>query len=161
MSDIAALVRMSYRWSTAAVVAALLLVSACGSTGTGDQGDVIDDGSLPPPPQVDGTAWQLSVGGGPDGDVVPVEGYPITIKFEGQQLSGSAACNTYSGTYRLEGNELSIEALTLTEIGCDPTVMTAEATYLAALQGVTEVTISGGMLVLGRSDTELIFVPQT
>ena len=153
------------RWAVvAAVAAAPLPLTACGSDDDVDEtddGGVIDDGIVPPPPEVDGTAWEFVVGGGPGGDVVLVDGFPITIAFEGDQLSGTAACNSYGATYRLDGIELVIDGLAQTEIGCEPDVMASELAYLTALASVTELTISGGAMVLGSVDTELSFAPLT
>jgi heat shock protein HslJ len=156
---------MTARRLTAAAALLLLVVPACGADdeidpAEGDPADVIDDGIEPPPPELAGTAWEFTVGGGPDGDVVPVDGWPITIEFTDDGVSGTAACNQYGATYRLAGNDLVIEGLYQTEMGCEPDVMAAEAAYLAALSRVDEVTISGGTMVLGSDDTELSFAPQ-
>jgi hypothetical protein len=50
---------------------------------------VVDDGIAPPPPEVDGTTWELVGGGGPGGDVVLVDGHPVTITFEGGRVEDS------------------------------------------------------------------------
>ena len=143
--------------------ALLLVVSACGSDAdtdrAGEDGDVIDDGIEPPPPEVAGTAWQFTVGGGPDDDIALVDGFPITIEFTDDELTGTAACNSYGARYLLDGYEIVISDLSQTEMGCEPDVMAAEAAYLTALAGIDEVTVSGGTMVLGSVDTELSFVP--
>jgi heat shock protein HslJ len=135
-----------------------LTVGACGS-GNDDE-TTIDDGSIPPPPVVIGTSWEFTAGGGPDGDVPLVEGHPITIRFDADQFSGTAACNQYTGTYLIDGSDLLVNDIVQTEIGCEPPgVMTSEQTYLSLLSTVNEVTVSGGSLVLGNSETELSFGP--
>jgi heat shock protein HslJ len=43
--------------------------------------------------------WQLTTGT-VDGEEIPIlESHPITIVFEGDQVSGTASCNGYGGTY--------------------------------------------------------------
>jgi heat shock protein HslJ len=140
-------------------VAAASIAAGCGS-GSGDE-TTIDDGRSPPPPEVDGTSWRLVAGDGPLGSIELVDGYLITITFEGNQLSGTAACNGYGGTYRLDGNTLVVSELSWTEMACERVeVMAAEQAYLAALLDVTEVTATGEELVLGSSATELVFAQQ-
>ena len=103
-------------------------------------------------------SWQL-VSGTADGADVPVlESHPITIVFDGEQVSGVAACNSYSGAYNLDGSSIEFGNLAMTEMACidPPGVMEAEAAYAAALLSVDTVTIDDG-LTLSGPDVELVF----
>jgi heat shock protein HslJ len=129
----------------AAAVAAALGVAGCGMTA----------GS---PPDVTGE-WELvefSRGGAIRPD--PAGGRATLIAGDGE-LGGTSFCNTYSGTYRLDGDDLSVSGLGGTEIGCAPELMDAEAAYLEALATVDEAATSDGYLVLTGPDVELRFRP--
>ncbi len=148
------------------VLALALVVAACGSvadeTPVAHTDEVVDDGSAPAPPSVEGTSWTLVVGGGPGGDIALVEGYPITLSFESGQLGGTASCNSYGGSYLLDGNRLVLgEEISSTAMACEPAeAMTAESVYLTALFDVTGVDLVGDELVLSGPASELVFARQ-
>ncbi len=148
------------------VLALALMGAACGSssdeTPVADTDEVVDDGSAPAPPPVESTSWTLVAGGGPGGDIALVEGYPITLSFEAGQLGGTASCNSYGGSYRLDGNQLVLgEEISSTAMACEPAeAMTAESLYLAALFDVTGVDLVGDELVLSGPASELVFTRQ-
>ncbi|HEU4319273.1 MAG TPA: META domain-containing protein [Acidimicrobiia bacterium] len=103
-------------------------------------------------------SWQL-VSGTVDGVEVPViDTHPITIVFEGDQVSGVAACNSYSGSYSLDGSSIEFGDIAMTEMACvdPPGVMEAEAAFAAGLIGVDTVTIDDGLALSGPS-VELVF----
>ncbi len=105
--------------------------------------------------------WNLRFGGGPAGDVQPLEGYPITITFDGDgSFGGTAACNGYGGTYTIEGSGIEFGRTSQTEMGCEPEeVMTAESVFIAALLDVDGINLTGDELALSGPATELIFSP--
>ncbi len=105
--------------------------------------------------------WTLRFGGGPDGDVQQVDGYPITITFDGDgSFGGTAACNGYGGAYSVDGSQLELSQMSQTEMGCEPeTAMTAESVFLAALVDVDGINLVGDELALSGPATELIFSP--
>ncbi len=159
------------RWFVAAAAATVmgLIAAGCGSSSDDESvaadapgtGEVVDDGSASPTPSVDGTSWVLVAGGGPAGDVPLVEGYPVTVTFQAGQLGGTASCNGYGGSYRLDGNELVLGEVSSTAMACEPPEsMTAESAYLAALGDVTAVDLVGDELVLSGPASELVFARQ-
>lgn len=113
------------------------------------------------PPTITGTTWVLQRGNGPLGEIVLVDGWPITLLLEEHTLGGTAACNSYGAAYALDGSALtaSIE-LARNEMGCSPqAVMVSESAYLAALVEVKNVYLEGWELVLSGPETELVFAP--
>jgi heat shock protein HslJ len=77
------------------------------------------------------------VGGVHDGDPLPIlERAPITMTVDGTQVGGIAACNHYGGEITISGDRVTIGAMSMTEMGCDPAVMEAESAYIAALAAV-------------------------
>jgi len=136
-------VRLPHR--LAASTAVVLAVAGCGA-GAGS------------PPDVAGE-WEL-VEFSRDGTVVPEPvGGRATLTLADGEVGGTSFCNSYSGTYRLEGDELSVSGLGGTELGCAPALMEAESAYLAALAAVEQVGTAEGYLMLSGGDTELTYRP--
>lgn len=88
-----------------------------------------------------GTSWVLAdaaaaLGAEPAADAVPT----IVFGADGT-VSGSAGCNTFSGTYTSDGATVTFGPLASTKMACAEPAMTVEGAYLAALAGVTGFTI--------------------
>jgi heat shock protein HslJ len=144
----------------------ILVPAGCGEesidTTTGEQ--PVDDGVTEDvkPATVDGgelvgTSWTLVVGAGPNGEIMLVGGFPITLVFDGDTLGGTAACNEYGGEYFIEDSTLGIDNLGMTDMGCQPEVQAAESAYVAALGDVDGIDLVGDELALSGPVTELIF----
>jgi heat shock protein HslJ len=109
-------------------------------------------------PEVTGE-WEL-VEFSRDGTVVPEPvGGRATLTVADGELSGTSFCNSYSGSYELDGEELTVSGLGGTEMGCAPELMDAESAYLAALGAVEQAGNTEGYLVLSGGDVELRFRP--
>lgn len=121
-----------------------VLVVGCGS----DQGT--SDTSVPALPSVAGE-WSLIEG------VPLVDGRPITLTVEPSQLTGTAACNTYFAEYTLDGETVTMGAITRTEMGCEPEVMESESAYFDALARVTSMSAEDRRLILAGDGVELVF----
>ncbi len=111
-----------------AVLATLLALVAtgCGTEepfGTRTEADTVPLG-----------AWQLR-SATPALELPPDARVTLTVEeADGAlRISGTAACNSYSGRLRLDGTSWAIEDLSQTERGCEPALMEAESTYLANL----------------------------
>ena len=154
---------------------AALVVGACGdgttdlTTGgqaeTIDDSGTVDDGSertLDRQLLQSGT-WELRFGGGPGGEIPVVEGWPITITFTSDTLGGTAACNDYGATYRIDGHQLMISGVGSNEAGCADEVLASETAFLEALADVDGIDLVGtgdpstAELALSGMATELIF----
>jgi len=109
------------------------------------------------PGSVEG-AWQLE-SGTLDGEPIPmVDGHPITLTIEGDTVGGTAACNSYGGSYTLSDGEVTFSALFQTEMACFPEeTMASESAYLEALTRATSVTATDDHLTLSGEDVELEF----
>jgi len=84
-------------------------------------------------------------------------GVSITARFEGGQVSGSAGCNTYSASYSIAGDTLTIRDIQATKMACEAG-MQAEQAFLSALRAVTSARIVGNQLTLTHVNGELIFI---
>lgn len=105
--------------------------------------------------------WQLQAGTNQGQPILIVAGSQITLKIDGTQARGSAACNLYGGTIQVNGSSIVISALSMTEMACRGELMASEAAYLAALPRVTTATRSGNSLVLTGPRVELRYARVT
>jgi len=104
----------------------------------------------------------------PDGDwvlvsgVAMVDGGPITLSFNGEEIGGRAACNTYGGSASISGDSIGIPAdgeFFMTEMGCQADIQASEQAFVSALFEVSQWSISGGQLELSGQDVSLVFDP--
>ena len=101
------------------------------------------------------TAWELTSLAG--SDLLP--GTAITIKFAADQVSGSAGCNTYGGSYEVSGDRLDLPDLYATEMGClEPAgILEQESAYLTALRSAAGYQIDGDKLeILDETGKEIL-----
>jgi heat shock protein HslJ len=130
-----------------AVMALAVLLVGCGSSPA-------DSSSL------QDTQWVLVALGG---EALLPDTAP-SAEFSAEQISGSAGCNTYFGTYTVSGSEITISDVANTEMWCmEPEgVMDQERAFLAALASVASYRIAGERLELmdGTGGVILLFEPQ-
>ena len=113
---------------------------------------VVSDGS-----DIEG-AWQLESGTFDDEPIPIVDSHPITMTLDGDQISGTAACNGYGGRYQISEGLFSITEFAMTEMACMPNnVMASESVFTTALFNVESVEVVDGNLVLTGSRTEMTF----
>jgi heat shock protein HslJ len=86
---------------------------------------------------------------GKEAVVSPLDGTTLTAVFTPDgKVSGNSGCNTYTGSYTLEGTALTVGQLASTMMACDQPIMDQEAQFLAALQVPTTVETSGATVTL-------------
>lgn len=93
----------------------------------------------------------------------PLPGSRITITFADGQVSGTAGCNQYGGSYSLNGAALAIGDLFQTEMACmDPVgVMEQEQHYLDTLRAAIAAHVYGSQLwVEVDGGSSLVFVAE-
>lgn len=139
-----------------------MFVSACvsvGDTSSDTQGNLPEVGGRPSQPDpLDGTAWKLLH----YRKTRVSEGITITAIFEKGTMSGSSGCNSYSGTYQIDGSEITISSIVITLMACmDPAeVMEIEGMYQAWLMDAQTFELADEQLMIFRSDGEaLTFIP--
>ena len=109
---------------------------------------------------LEGTTWQLTTfvmgetASSLLGDSV------ITTVFDGQQVSGSAGCNQYFGSYTRDGDNITFGALGSTKMACEQGLMQQESDFLTALAKVKGIAISGDGLTLTHPNGSLLFTQQ-
>jgi heat shock protein HslJ len=133
--------------TVALATAAGLLLAACG----GDDAGATAPTSARRP--LEGPTWVLDVDQldiDDVGDVVP------TIRFLEGQISGTTGCNSFRGTYTLEGSDLRLSPLATTLIGCPPPLDEVERQILDRLARVTSYAISQQRLSLRAGDETVL-----
>jgi len=126
-----------------------------GSGGTGQGGTGGTGAATSLPPDILQATWTLQYfntdaqSAGQD-----VSGDNITIKFEADgTLSGSGGCNTYSGTYTVSNQQMTIgQNLVSTRIACEQAVMDRESLYFRLLPTVNAYQVTNGNLELLYAD---------
>ena len=125
-----------------ALLTAIALLSACAGVlpGSGDP--------------LDGTSWILKMYGG--ASLIP--GTEITLAFEEGQVRGSSGCNTYGGSYQVDGDKITMSDLFMTEMAClDPAgVMDQELEYLELLRDAQAFQVDEGELVIEAAGDEVL-----
>lgn len=117
------------------------------------------DMTLDPAGILDGTAWRLAV----ISDIMAIPGSEVTLFFEGSDVSGSAGCNSYGGTYTSEAEGVvAFGPLFQTEMYCmEPEgVMDQESYYLSLLSGAESYgMLNGQLIIVGTNGVWLTFDP--
>jgi heat shock protein HslJ len=104
---------------------------------------------------LEGTTWQLT---NIKGNKVLENTFP-TLKFEAGQVMGNGSCNSFSGEYKLSGDEMTIGQLISTMMACMAEgVMDQEQAYLLSLGAVTHILIMDEKLELLDKDGQVLLV---
>ena len=129
------------------IIAVLIASGACSSP----QGTI----------SLENKTWKLELYGLEASLTEVLSGTEITVTFEDgkDQVRGSSGANTYSGSYRLNGNKLSILELAWTEMyRMDPPgVMEQEAEYLKLFKAAERFVIEDSKLKIISGDQVLIY----
>jgi heat shock protein HslJ len=118
-------------WGSLALISLVLVACA-------DTGDGTGTGTGTDPDDLVGVVWVLD-----DASIARLvdeapTGAQVTLTFEEGQVHGTAACNSYGGSYDAgDDGSLSFEGFAVTEMACEPPLMTLESAYLEVLGGVT------------------------
>ena len=81
------------------------------------------------------------------GETPVVKGSEITLLLAAGQAGGSGGCNSYSGSYRVEGSKISFDTVTSTKRACVNAPLTEqEGRYFQALESASEYFREGDQL---------------
>jgi len=73
---------------------------------------------------------------------------PTAVFGADGSLSGTTGCNSFTGTYTVKGDALTISPLATTRVACAPNLSDQEAGILAALQTATHFEVTRGRATL-------------
>lgn len=143
----------------APVAGLALLLAACSTTGggasqaAGAASPLAGASSPEVATPLEGTNWQLTDYAGPEGNTIPVpEAVAATALFEGGKVSGNSGCNTFTGTYTLDGEKITISQLATTMMACGDIQMALETAFTTAMSKVATWSISGDTLELKTAE---------
>jgi len=113
--------------------------------------------------ELQGTHWVLTTFGPNDNQTAVLPDTELTLNFEGEQINGSAGCNSYFADVSIEEDgKVSVGLVGSTLMAClDEEVTQQEGDFLATLAQVTSYTLSGNRLTLHTNDGSLQFVAAT
>ena len=97
---------------------------------------------------LDGTSWELMA----YRKTRPIPGTSLSATFEDGQVSGSAGCNSYGGSYQVSDGTISFSELFITEMACmDPEgVMGQEALFMGFLRDARTLRFVEGQLQIAQ-----------
>ena len=107
---------------------------------------------------LDGTSWELYA----YRKTRPIDGSTLTISFEGGKVSGTSGCNSYGGSYMVDGDKLVVSKIFATLMACPETegLMEQETMFLQFLGDAQRFEMVDGQLQIFWSNHEaLTFVP--
>jgi heat shock protein HslJ len=115
-----------------------LLLSSCG---------VLDAGGKN---TLNGSSWTLVS----FRDQTLIPGTTMTARFDSGEISGSASCNHYFGSYQAKNGKIQISGLGWTEMACmDPEgIMQQEQQLMANLSLASTYSIQGQTLIIETGD---------
>ncbi len=92
------------------------------------------------------TTWQLEM----LGTQPALKARPVTLVFQADnQVGGEAGCNSYGGTYSLNGDKLTFSYLSSTLRACaEPEFMEQEQKYMSSLAQTAGYKLEGNRLVI-------------
>jgi heat shock protein HslJ len=106
-----------------------------------------------------GTSWEvITYNNGKQAVTSVLAGTSISADFGADgKLSGKSGCNSYNGSYKVDGSKISIGPIASTKMFCsEPAgVMEQESQYLLALESAATYTIEGSSLELRTQDGAL------
>ncbi len=107
-----------------------------------------------------GTSWDVvNYNNGNEAVVSVLEDTELTAVFEAEQVSGSAGCNNYFGSYSADEGAIEIGPLAATRRACaGEGVAEQEAEFLAALESAATYSINGDRLEMRTAEDALAVV---
>ena len=102
-----------------------------------------------------GTSWVLVSFAGDD----VLSGTDVTAEFAEDQVSGSAGCNSYSGSYEADNDsDLDVPGpFAVTLRACETGVMDQESAFLSALEDAESYSVDGDELIIETGEGDLRF----
>ncbi len=88
----------------------------------------------------------------------PIEGTHITAEFQDGEVRGTGGCNSYSGSYKIDGSQIKFDAIGWTAMAClDPEgVMEQETLVMDFFMNAERYELEEDRLTIFRSDGEAL-----
>jgi heat shock protein HslJ len=96
-----------------------------------------------------GSAWTLASYGTVGKAIPAAEGVPTSLVFSKDgQVSGNLGCNSFSGSYEVQADEIVLGPLASTLMACPDPQMEQEGTAFQVLTGTVRFTLGDGTLTI-------------
>jgi heat shock protein HslJ len=107
-----------------------------------------------------GSSWQATgINNGKDAVASLVAGSTVTMSFASDgKVNGSGGCNTYTATWKANGNALTFTPAAATRMMCDPGVMAQEQAFFRALESVATMRMEGDGLEMRTNQGALAVI---
>ena len=103
-------------------------------------------------PRLDGTYTSTGItDNGADHPLAPNS--QVTLSFQDGQLSANAGCNTMNGSYTVDGDQLVIGTLAMTQMACEEPLMTQDQWLATFLDSDPTFALAGDTLTLTSGTT--------
>ena len=135
----------------------VVVAAACGASGANQAAPPSATGASPSDGGGPDGAWLLTAGRTASGALTVFADRPVTLVIDGDQVSGSAACNTYGGTAQIGSGSIRFGGLFATEMACEQPVMKLERDVFDAFAVIDTFSVETTTLTLSGPDTELVF----
>jgi heat shock protein HslJ len=97
--------------------------------------------------ELEGTLWQLIAMADAQGQLVlPIPGSEATATFQDGGVGGNASCNTYFGSYTVDGDSLTITMGGMTMMACPDPLMAQEQLFATNMQNAASYEITADQL---------------
>jgi hypothetical protein len=91
-----------------------------------------------------------------------IHGAAVTLNFEGGTLSGTDGCNRYRGSYRVEGETITVNRnVAVTKMACAEPIMQQASEYMTALTQANTYRAVGFRSTLQDRDGQTLAINQT
>ncbi len=101
-----------------------------------------------PDADIEGTQWVLDTLLDGDAARSMLSGTAAGLRLDASTVTGTDGCNTFDGSYELDGDTLRVGPLAQTTRGCEPDVMEQARDITSVLSGAPTVGIDGDRLTL-------------
>jgi heat shock protein HslJ len=107
---------------------------------------------------LEGVSWRLTTLAGKAPQLSPGSSRPVTVRFEAGRVAGFSGCNTFTGSYAIDGDRVTLGRLATTMMACPEPEMALESAFHAALSGTVHYSIQADQLrLIAASGTVLVF----
>jgi heat shock protein HslJ len=106
---------------------------------------------------LEGTVWRMNAYRDSTGKRIETRAeVQTTAEYMGGLLSGRGGCNSYTGSYEVDRDQIDFGPVASTMMACPPEVMEQESGYLNALSNASSFTVEEGVLILRDSVGEMV-----
>lgn len=106
------------------------------------------EASVPTVEELSASAWRPSH----IGEMAVDDDSEMFVQFEADgKLGGNGGCNRFFGSYRLDGDKIHVDPISLTRMACPAAIMSFESAFVNELQLAT-VVVGAGTRIAFRND---------